>query len=131
MDELHGLTLANLHSVITVITGCCACPCNATGLGFTRVNLLSTTPEDITNTLNCIHSIIQRHQREAERAEEAVSDVRRLRNDLQVADQMQSKLRKDLETKERDVGGLLIKVSVLMLSSLWRGVHCRCVLMTL
>ena len=79
-------------------------------MGFLRVNLLSTAPEDIANTLNCIHSILQRHQMESERAEVSAMDARRLRNDLQVADQAQSRLKRDLELKERDVGGLLIKV---------------------
>ena len=79
-------------------------------MGFVRVNLLSTAAEDIANTLNCIHSVLQRHKTESERAEVSANDARRLRNDLQAADQTQYRLRKDLELKERDVGGLLIKV---------------------
>lgn len=80
------------------------------GFGFSgRVNFLSNTPEDIANTFNCVYYLLEKFQREQGRNEDTSSEVKRLRNELQVGENVCGRLKKDLEMRERDIGTMMIK----------------------
>lgn len=74
-----------------------------------RLNLLSTSSEDLANTFNCLYQLIRRFESETERVEELMQSERRVRNELSISEQTQARMRKDMEGKERDVGSMLIK----------------------
>lgn len=74
-----------------------------------RVNFLSSAPDDIANTFNCVHYLLEKFQREQGKNEDSSSEVKRLRNELQVGENVFGRLKKDLEMRERDIGTMMIK----------------------
>ncbi|GMH40956.1 hypothetical protein BSKO_08860 [Bryopsis sp. KO-2023] len=74
-----------------------------------RVNFLSSAPDDIANTFNCVHYLLEKFQREQGKNEDTSSEVKRLRNELQVGENVFGRLKKDLELRERDIGTMMIK----------------------
>eukprot|EP00210_Caulerpa_lentillifera_P008720 g8318.t1 len=80
------------------------------GLGIsTKVNFLTGSPDDAANALNCIQRIIQRLQHEQLLRDDAEAEHRRIKTDLHTAQNTLQQLRKEIVTKERNIGTLKIK----------------------
>ena len=93
----------------TDAVSCCETP--DAGFGFSgRINFLTGTPEDIAATLNCVYSLLQKLQHEQFLKEDAQAEHKRLRVEAQTYEQNLSRLRKEIEIKERDIATLKIRV---------------------
>lgn len=73
------------------------------------MNFLSSAPEDISNTFNCVYYLLEKFQKEQGKNEDTSTEVKRLRNELHVGENVYGRLKKDLEMRERDIGTMMIK----------------------
>lgn len=82
------------------------------GIGLSgRINFLNGTPDDVAIVLNTIHNLLMKLQHEHFLKEDAQAEHRRLRAEAQTYDQNLTRLRKEIEVKERDIATLKIRVT--------------------